>query len=193
MRHTAPNARRLLSIFLTALILFPNLLFAPQASAASPQQTQIRLYGYVKNQFGQPIPGALVTISGQAAGGIATDSNGYYQFSLFNGSCGPFEFKAFVNVTNGAQMGEAVSATDCYFSDHALPDIIYNQPLTNGKIVFNKWGAVNATPEDGVYLINADGTGETKIPGSQGDYAPVWSPDGLRIAVTRPPTSTAAT
>ncbi|HYP01038.1 MAG TPA: carboxypeptidase regulatory-like domain-containing protein [Pyrinomonadaceae bacterium] len=274
MRHTAPNARRLLSIFLAALILFPNLLFAPQASAASLQQEQIRLYGYVKDQFGQPVSGALVTISGAAAGGTTTDANGYYQFSLFHGGCGPFEIKAFHNVVNGAQMGSTVSVSGCFFSDYAVPDIIYqapynvtldgyvknssgagvpgvtvnltgdstqttatdanghyafsvpagcvslyevnivrldgvtggaqstsgcittnytlsdflyNPPLpTNGKIVFNKWGAVNSSPADGVYLINADGTGETKIPGSEGDYAPVWSPDGTRIAVTRP-------
>ncbi|MCA1566649.1 MAG: DUF11 domain-containing protein [Acidobacteria bacterium] len=68
----------------------------------------------------------------------------------------------------------------------AHPGFTYNPPLpANGKIAYNKWGADNSSPEDGVYLINADGTGDTKIPGSEQDHMPVWSPDGTRIAVTR--------
>ena len=188
MRHTAPAARRLLSIFLVALIVFPNLFIPPTAAAASassPTQAQIRMYGYVKNQFGAPVPGVLVTIGGQAAGGIATNANGYFHFSLFAGSCGPFEFKAFVNVVNGAQIGATTTLNGCYDADYALPDFIYNQKPANGKIAYNKWGAVYTTPEDGVYLINPDGTGDTKIPGTERDHMPVWSPDGTRIAFIR--------
>jgi hypothetical protein len=187
MRHTAPAARRLLSLFLVALIVFPNLFIPPTAaaSASSSTQAQVRLYGYVKNQFGATVSGALVTIGGQAAGSTTTGANGYYQFTLFAGCFDLYEFKAFFNVVNGAQMGQTVSVGGCFLSDYPLPDIIYNQTPSNGKIAYNKWGVVYTTPEDGVYLINPDGTGDTKIPGTERDHMPVWSPDGTRLAFYR--------
>ncbi|HEX8292194.1 MAG TPA: hypothetical protein VF570_10585, partial [Pyrinomonadaceae bacterium] len=60
-------------------------------------------------------------------------------------------------------------------------------PRHNGRIAYNKWGQVNSTPDDGVYLINPDGSGETKVPASLRDQTPVWSPDGARLAVVSSP------
>ncbi|MDQ1523137.1 MAG: TolB protein, partial [Pyrinomonadaceae bacterium] len=178
MRHTAPAARRLLSIFLVALIIFPNLFIAPTtARAASSQQNQIRVYGYVKNQFGAPVSGALVTIGGQAAGGIATDANGYFYFSLFNGSCGPFEFKAFVN---NVQVGGSHFLNDCYFSDTAVPDFIYNQPPVNGKIAFISM----RTGGQEIWTMEADGTNQQRVTLIYGATDPAYSPDGSKIAFT---------
>jgi Tol biopolymer transport system component len=37
---------------------------------------------------------------------------------------------------------------------------------------------------DGIYVINADGSGETRLT-SDSDYGPTWSPDGKRIAFAR--------
>ncbi|MDQ1556958.1 MAG: TolB protein, partial [Pyrinomonadaceae bacterium] len=177
MRHTAPAARRLLSIFLVALIIFPNLFIAPTARAASTQQNQIRVYGYVKNQFGAPVSGALVTIGGQAAGGIATDANGYFYFSLFNGSCGPFEFKAFVN---NVQVGGSRFLNDCYFSDTAVPDFIYNQPLVNGKIAFISM----RTGGQEIWTMESDGTNQQRVTLIYGATDPAYSPDGSKVAFT---------
>ncbi|MDX6269864.1 MAG: hypothetical protein QOD28_1087 [Acidobacteriota bacterium] len=178
MRHTAPAARRLLSIFLVALIIFPNLFIAPTtARAASSQQNQIRVYGYVKNQYGAPVSGALVTIGGQAAGGIATDANGYFYFSLFNGSCGPFEFKAFIN---NVQVGGSHFLNDCYFSDTAVPDFIYNQPPVNGKIAFISM----RTGGQEIWTMEADGTNQQRVTLIYGATDPAYSPDGSKIAFT---------
>ncbi len=38
----------------------------------------------------------------------------------------------------------------------------------------------------GIYTVNADGTGETRVPTtSEGDQWPSWSPDGTKLAVRR--------
>ena len=39
---------------------------------------------------------------------------------------------------------------------------------------------------DGIYTVNADGTGETRVPTtSHPDQWPSWSPDGTKLAVRR--------
>jgi uncharacterized repeat protein (TIGR01451 family) len=125
MRNNAP-ARRLTSLLLSTFIILSNLL-APSAGmlthAATLQQTQITLDGFVKNQFGDPVAGALNTLSGDAP---PTPTNGLIAFSRVD-------------------------------SDYTV---------------------------NGLYLINPDGSGETRIPGTQFDSTPVWSPDGTRIAVS---------
>ncbi|MDQ3803114.1 MAG: DPP IV N-terminal domain-containing protein, partial [Acidobacteriota bacterium] len=49
---------------------------------------------------------------------------------------------------------------------------------TNGKIAFQSMRDDN----DGIFTMNADGSGVTKLSSSQGDDYPVWSPDGTKIA-----------
>lgn len=52
---------------------------------------------------------------------------------------------------------------------------------TNGQIAFAR--ADTDYTLNGIYLINPDGSGETKIPRTEFDYTPVWSPDGTCLAV----------
>src|SRR4028119_351398 len=125
MRHTA-SARRLLSIFLTALIVFPNLLLAPVRVSASPQQpSQILLYGYVRNQFGNAVPGAHVALGGSASGTTSTGANGYFSFNV-PGGCGvAYQLKAYVN---GTQAGATASTSGgCLTSDHSF-QFFYEAP-----------------------------------------------------------------
>jgi TolB protein len=59
MRHT-PHTRRLLNIFLAALIVFPNLLFAPASASASPQRddnSEIYLMNTEPTPTSTPMPG----------------------------------------------------------------------------------------------------------------------------------------
>jgi Tol biopolymer transport system component len=48
------------------------------------------------------------------------------------------------------------------------------------KIVFRRSGAL-----PGIYVMNSDGSGETRITTSSDDETPVWSPDGSKIAFSR--------
>ncbi|HEY9285785.1 MAG TPA: SBBP repeat-containing protein, partial [Pyrinomonadaceae bacterium] len=49
------------------------------------------------------------------------------------------------------------------------------RPKGNGKLAFSLFN-------DGLYVINEDGTGETRIVAGPRIFAPAWSPDGTRIA-----------
>ena len=52
-------------------------------------------------------------------------------------------------------------------------------PGGNGKIVF----VSNRTGNDEVFVMNADGSGQTNLTNNPSfDFAPTWSPDGMRIA-----------
>jgi hypothetical protein len=45
---------------------------------------------------------------------------------------------------------------------------------------------VRGGPNHGIYVINLDGTGETRLTSDPaGDFDPVWSPDGTKIAFSR--------
>jgi len=50
------------------------------------------------------------------------------------------------------------------------------------RIAFYSNRNAPAKPRFQVFMINADGTGEMKLPGSNEDFRPVWSPDGKRFA-----------
>jgi WD40 repeat protein len=53
----------------------------------------------------------------------------------------------------------------------------------NGKIAFL---GVGAGYGDDIYVMNADGSGETRLTNSSAhEFSPVWSPDGEKIAFTR--------
>jgi uncharacterized repeat protein (TIGR01451 family) len=61
-------------------------------------------------------------------------------------------------------------------------------PASNGKIVFASF--------DGIYVVNTDGTGRTKIHDKLADsneHFPVWSPDGTMIAFQRETTGSSFT
>lgn len=64
-------------------------------------------------------------------------------------------------------------------NDPAL-DYVPDWSPTSNLIAFTKWN--NEKKELAIYVIDADGTNETKLT-DFGDY-PVWSPDGTRIAFT---------
>ena len=50
---------------------------------------------------------------------------------------------------------------------------------TSGRIVFSS----NRDGNSGIYVMKGDGTGQTRLTyDSWGDYSPVWSPDGNKIA-----------
>jgi uncharacterized repeat protein (TIGR01451 family) len=51
----------------------------------------------------------------------------------------------------------------------------------NGKIAFLRQDSDYTL--NGIYLINPDGSGEAKVPYTESDSTPVWSPNGLRLAV----------
>lgn len=139
MRHNA-SARRLLSIFLAALIVFPNLLLAPARAASPPQQqAQFLIYGHVRNQFGAPVPGAHVVLSGNGTSTAGTDSNGYYSFNVPAGCGAAYELKAFVN---GTQAGATTSVSGCINSDRSI-EFFYQAPynITLGGYVRNSSGA----------------------------------------------------
>jgi Tol biopolymer transport system component len=53
-------------------------------------------------------------------------------------------------------------------------------PVENGKIAFSKGG-----PNAGIYLMNADGTGVTRLTSDPSDSEPAWAPDGTVIAFVR--------
>ena len=56
-------------------------------------------------------------------------------------------------------------------------------PGANGKIV---WVGSDAGSDYGIWLMNADGSGKTRLLLGQGDEAdPVWSPDGRKVAFSR--------
>lgn len=55
-------------------------------------------------------------------------------------------------------------------------------PGANGKIV---WVGADAGDDDGIWVMNADGSGKTRLLGQADDAYPVWSPDGRKIAFSR--------
>jgi len=52
--------------------------------------------------------------------------------------------------------------------------------VENGSIAFSRGGS-----ESGLYVVNPDGTGVTRLPSERGDNDAAWSPDGSRIAFVR--------
>ncbi len=64
---------------------------------------------------------------------------------------------------------------------HAGPrSTTLSPPIRNGLIAFSRGGAVA-----GLYVMNPDGTGVTRLASERGDTGPAWSPDGSRIAFVR--------
>jgi TolB protein len=53
-------------------------------------------------------------------------------------------------------------------------------PGANGKIAFVRAGNLMDASTNGVYVMNADGSGQSRLLGSASD--PAWSADGRRIA-----------
>lgn len=53
-------------------------------------------------------------------------------------------------------------------------------PVENGQIVFARGGQ-----EAGLYVVNPDGTGLTRVTSREVDTDPAWSPDGTRLAIVR--------
>jgi TolB protein len=51
-------------------------------------------------------------------------------------------------------------------------------PGVNGKIAFSSTRDGNFQ----IYVMNADGTGQTQLTNLPDNYGPAWSPDGARIA-----------
>ena len=50
------------------------------------------------------------------------------------------------------------------------------------RIVFYSNRNAPARPRWQIFVVNADGSNETLLPGTNEDFRPVWSPDGRRIA-----------
>ncbi|HEX8423069.1 MAG TPA: hypothetical protein VF634_06645, partial [Pyrinomonadaceae bacterium] len=180
MRHNAP-ARRLLSIFLAALCVFPNLLIAP-ARAASSQQSQVLLYGYVKNQFGVAVPGAHVALSGNATATISTDVNGYYSFAV-PAACGVvYELRAYVN---GTQAGSTGSASGCVTANRTY-EFFYQAPynITLDGYVRNSAGV----GVFGVAVTLGNSSSQTTMTDANGHYsfsAPAGCNKTYQVSITR--------
>ena len=49
-------------------------------------QNYYTVYGYVYDEYRNPIPGTVLTLTGDASGTTTADSSGYYQFSLADGN-----------------------------------------------------------------------------------------------------------
>lgn len=50
----------------------------------------------------------------------------------------------------------------------------------NGKIAFTSW----RDGKWGIYAMNVDGSGQTRLTDTGEDLEPAWSPDGIKIAFT---------
>ncbi len=56
----------------------------------------------------------------------------------------------------------------------------------NGRrIVFMRWSNGPDDPRDGLWLMNSNGSGQRKLPGTERLGSPIWSPDGTRLALQR--------
>ena len=59
-------------------------------------------------------------------------------------------------------------------------------PSPNGRRILFSRGSRSSLddPRNGLWLMNADGSGQRKVPGTERLGAQVWSPDGARVALT---------
>ncbi len=64
-----------------------------------------------------------------------------------------------------------------------LPLLVVGSGATAGTSDPARNGLIAAAGADGIYLIDAEGSKASKVPGSVDMYAPAWSPDGSRLAV----------
>jgi dipeptidyl aminopeptidase/acylaminoacyl peptidase len=69
-------------------------------------------------------------------------------------------------------------AVDAFRASERTP--IPSSTVENGWIAFSRGGS-----ESGLYVVNSDGTGVTRLPSERGDNDAAWSPDGSRIAFVR--------
>ncbi|MEK6274536.1 MAG: hypothetical protein AABM30_04280 [Actinomycetota bacterium] len=78
-----------------------------------------------------------------------------------------------------AAVGSLVAA--CGSSDGENPSNVTGR---NGKIAFQAFSDASR-PSDGIYLINPDGSGRSRLKGQPAESAaPRWSPDGQRLLLT---------
>ncbi|HUQ33742.1 MAG TPA: alpha/beta hydrolase [Pyrinomonadaceae bacterium] len=99
-----------------------------RGNTANAQQTEIKLGGYVKNQFGQGVVGAVVTLTGSFSQATVTDASGHYSFTVQAGIY-PGCLKEYnVTVSFGGNVIGGRASGGCFSDDINYDDITFTAP-----------------------------------------------------------------
>jgi hypothetical protein len=165
------------------------------------------------DRHGSPVPGANVAFTVVAGDGTlsaaiaAADSLGVARVRWTLGPrTGPQQVRASLAGTRTAEVVIAATAQpQVLLSRHAVSIELMYMDTGSRRQLLPQWVATNPTwsPDgrriafvgrpwdsmdtDGIYVMNADGTGATRIAGSSaaGDRTVDWSPDGNRLVFSR--------
>ena len=127
--------------------------------------------GRVVDEDGNPISGAIVSLTGVPSGPTMTDSNGFYTFGL---------------LTSANNYTVSVTAPNYIFLSQPVNNLVKNVRLDFNPVVFNISGQVVrcGSPQSGVTFALTDGKTLTATSDGSGNYSYTNLPAGRNYTVT---------